>query len=202
MEFPEPVIRVAIEPKTKAGQEKMGIALMKLAEEDPPSGPTPTKRRVRPSSPVWASCIWRSSSTACCVSSRSRPMWALPSRLQGDRPQEGRPGYQVRRQSGGKASTVTSRSRWSPTSPARATSLSTPSWAAPSPRSISPRSTPVFRAPCSRRAGRLSRGGCEGHAVRWFLPRGGLLRNGVQDRRLHGLQGGLREADPTCWSRS
>ena len=35
MEFPEPVIRAAIEPKTKAGQEKMGIALMKLAEEDP-----------------------------------------------------------------------------------------------------------------------------------------------------------------------
>ena len=35
MEFPEPVIRVAIEPKTKAGQEKMGIALAKLAEENP-----------------------------------------------------------------------------------------------------------------------------------------------------------------------
>ncbi len=35
MEFPEPVINVAIEPKTKAGQEKMGIALSKLAEEDP-----------------------------------------------------------------------------------------------------------------------------------------------------------------------
>ena len=35
MNFPEPVIRVAIEPKTKAGQEKMGIALSKLAEEDP-----------------------------------------------------------------------------------------------------------------------------------------------------------------------
>ena len=35
MKFPEPVIRVAIEPKTKAGQEKMGIALSKLAEEDP-----------------------------------------------------------------------------------------------------------------------------------------------------------------------
>ena len=35
MEFPEPVISVAIEPKTKAGQEKMGIALAKLAEEDP-----------------------------------------------------------------------------------------------------------------------------------------------------------------------
>ena len=35
MEFPEPVIRVAIEPQTKAGQEKMGLALVKLAEEDP-----------------------------------------------------------------------------------------------------------------------------------------------------------------------
>ena len=35
MNFPEPVIRVAIEPKTKAGQEKMGIAIAKLAEEDP-----------------------------------------------------------------------------------------------------------------------------------------------------------------------
>ena len=35
MEFPEPVINVAIEPKTKAGQDKMGIALQKLAEEDP-----------------------------------------------------------------------------------------------------------------------------------------------------------------------
>ena len=35
MDFPEPVIRVAIEPKTKAGQEKMGLALAKLAEEDP-----------------------------------------------------------------------------------------------------------------------------------------------------------------------
>ena len=35
MEFPEPVISVAVEPKTKADQEKMGIALSKLAEEDP-----------------------------------------------------------------------------------------------------------------------------------------------------------------------
>ncbi len=35
MEFPEPVIQLAIEPKTKAGQDKMGIALAKLAEEDP-----------------------------------------------------------------------------------------------------------------------------------------------------------------------
>ena len=37
MDFPEPVISVAVEPKTKADQEKMGIALGKLAQEDPPS---------------------------------------------------------------------------------------------------------------------------------------------------------------------
>ena len=35
MEFPEPVISIAIEPKSKAGQEKMGLSLAKLAEEDP-----------------------------------------------------------------------------------------------------------------------------------------------------------------------
>jgi elongation factor G len=45
MEFPDPVIRVAIEPKTKAGQEKMGIALANLPRRIPPSVPTPTRRR-------------------------------------------------------------------------------------------------------------------------------------------------------------
>jgi elongation factor G len=35
MEFPEPVISISVEPKTKADQEKMGMALSKLAEEDP-----------------------------------------------------------------------------------------------------------------------------------------------------------------------
>jgi elongation factor G len=35
MEFPEPVISIAVEPKTKADQEKMGLALSKLAQEDP-----------------------------------------------------------------------------------------------------------------------------------------------------------------------
>ena len=63
MEFPEPVIRVAIEPKTKAGQEKMGIALAKLAEEDPTFKHIPMKKPARPSSPAWVSSIWRSSLT-------------------------------------------------------------------------------------------------------------------------------------------
>ena len=47
MEFPDPVIRVAIEPKTKAGQEKMSIALAKLARRTRPSAPGRTRRQVR-----------------------------------------------------------------------------------------------------------------------------------------------------------
>ena len=73
MTFPAPVIDVAIEPKTKADQEKLGIAIQKLAEEDPTFRSTTTRRPVRRSSPAWASCTWRSSSTACGASSRSRP---------------------------------------------------------------------------------------------------------------------------------
>ena len=165
MKFPEPVIRVAIEPKTKAGNEKMGIALAKLAEEDPtfktytdeepwpswlrrtpPSRPTPTRRPVRPSSPAWASCTWKSSLTVCCVSSRSkrtsahlrsptvRPSARLPTR---------RPSTPVSLVV--RASTVTSRSRSSPTSPARVTSSSTPLWAALSRKSTSRLSTAVSR---------------------------------------------------------
>ena len=58
MEFPEPVIDIAIEPKTKASQDKMGEALVKLAEEDPTFRVRTDEETDRPSSPVWASCIW------------------------------------------------------------------------------------------------------------------------------------------------
>jgi elongation factor G len=64
MVFPEPVIHVAVEPKTKPDQEKMGIALGRLAQEDPRFVCVPTKSRGRRSSRAWASCIWRSSSIA------------------------------------------------------------------------------------------------------------------------------------------
>ena len=125
MKFPEPVIRVAIEPKTKAGNEKMGIALAKLAEEDP---------------------TFKTYTDDCCVSSRLRPTLALP-RLLTVRPSGRQP---TRRPSTHvslvvRASTVTSRSRSSPTSPARVTSSSTPSWAALSRRNTSRLSTAVSR---------------------------------------------------------
>ena len=61
MEFPEPVIHVAIEPKTKAGQEKMGIALAKLAEKDQLSVLTQTKKQDKPLLRVWVSFTLKSS---------------------------------------------------------------------------------------------------------------------------------------------
>ncbi len=64
MEFPEPVIHVAIEPKTKSDQEKMGKALKSLSDEDPTFRIRPTTRPARPSFPAWASCTSRCSSTA------------------------------------------------------------------------------------------------------------------------------------------
>ena len=65
MTFPEPVISLAVEPKTKADQEKMGKALQRLAEEDP-TFRVHHRRGNRPDDhlPAWASCTWKSSSTA------------------------------------------------------------------------------------------------------------------------------------------
>lgn len=70
MEFPEPVIELSLEPKTKADQDKMGLALAKLAEEDRRSRHTRTRRPDRRSSLVSVSCTWISSSTVCAVNSR------------------------------------------------------------------------------------------------------------------------------------
>ena len=66
MEFPDPVIEVAIEPKTKADQEKMGMALARLAQEDPSFRVSHRSRNpARPSSRAWANSISRSRSTSC-----------------------------------------------------------------------------------------------------------------------------------------
>ncbi len=64
IDFPKPVIEVAVEPKTKADQEKMGVALSKLAQEDPTFKVRTDLDSGRRSSPAWASCTSRSSSTA------------------------------------------------------------------------------------------------------------------------------------------
>ena len=64
MIFPEPVIDIAVEPKSKADQERMGQALAKLAAEDRASASRPTRNPARPSSRAWASFTSTSSSIA------------------------------------------------------------------------------------------------------------------------------------------
>ena len=151
MEFPEPVIRVAIEPKTKAGQEKMGIALMKLAEEDPTfktytdeeTGQTIIAGMGELHLEIIVDRLLREFKVEANVARRRSPI-----RRPSPRPSIRTPSMPAR--AAVRASTVTSRSTLSPTSPARATSSSTPRSAAAFPRSISPRSMPVSRARCSR----------------------------------------------------
>ena len=60
MDFPDPVIEVAIEPKTKADQDKMAIALSKLGEEDPTFQTATDEETGKRLSKGWVNSIWRS----------------------------------------------------------------------------------------------------------------------------------------------
>ena len=157
MNFPEPVIRVAIEPKTKAGSEKMGIALAKLAEEDPTfrtwtdeeTGQTIIAGMGELHLEIIVDRLLREFKVEANV--------ALP-RLLTARPFARKP---TRRPSTPvspvvRASMVTLRSSWSPT-PARVMSSSTVSLAALSRRNISPLLTMVSRRDEVRCSCRLSR---------------------------------------------
>ena len=74
MDFPEPVISMAIEPKSKADREKLSHGSRALfLKKIPPSASSPTKRQARRSSQGWESSTWRSSATGCSASSASRP---------------------------------------------------------------------------------------------------------------------------------
>ena len=78
MAFPEPVISVAIEPKTKADQEKLSVALHKLAQGIRPSRSRLIVRPARHSLPGWESCTWRFSSIGSSVSSALGQMCLSP----------------------------------------------------------------------------------------------------------------------------
>ena len=154
MEFPEPVIRVAIEPKTKAGQEKMGLALVKLAEEDPTfktytdeeTGQTIIAGMGELHLEIIVDRLLREFKVEANVGA---PQVAYKETIKKTTEQD----TKYARQSGGispavRASTATSASLWSPTSLVRAMSSSMRSPAASFPRSISPLLTLVSRAPC------------------------------------------------------
>ena len=127
MEFPEPVIRVAIEPKTKAGQEKMDIALGKLAEEDPTfkaytdeeTGQTIIAGMGELHLEIIVDRLLREFKRRgeCRQSLRSPIRRPSPRPLRWTRATRARPAA--------RASLHTSSSWWNPTNPARATSSST-----------------------------------------------------------------------------
>ena len=115
MEFPDPVIEIAIEPKSKADQEKLGVALAKLVAEDPSFRVTTDAGiRARPSSREWASCTSTSRSTSSSAPTRS---WRISARRRSP----------IARRSPGRSPTITStRSRPAATANSRA-SRSSPS---------------------------------------------------------------------------
>ena len=84
MSFPEPVLAVSIEPKTKADQEKLGVALGKLMQEDPTFRVHTDPDTARRSSRAWASCTWRSSPTDSSGSLELALLWSPDGCLQGD----------------------------------------------------------------------------------------------------------------------
>jgi len=77
MEFPDPVIEIAIEPKSKADQEKLGVALAKLAAEDPSFRVSTDQESDRPSSRAWASSTSTSRSISLSAPTRWKPISVL-----------------------------------------------------------------------------------------------------------------------------
>ena len=149
MEFPEPVIRVAIEPKTKAGQEKVDIALAKLAEEDPTfkaytdeeTGQTIIAGMGELHLEIIVDRLLREFRVEANVADLRFPIRRpSPRPLRWTRATRARPAA--------KASLHTSSSRSSPTSPARVTSSSTRSPAVQSRKSLSPVWIRASRARC------------------------------------------------------
>ena len=205
MTFPEPVIAVAIEPKTKGDQDKLGAALQRLSEEDPTFRVNTDDETGQTLISGWASCTWRSSSTASCASSRSTRTSAAR-RSPTARPSASRSrrfaGKFVRQTGGRGQYGDAGRSTSSRPGRARATSSSTGSPAARSRRSTSRRSTSASRrrwSPASWPASPSSTSGSSSSTARTTSR---LERDGVQGGRLHGLQGGheAREAR-SCSSR-
>ena len=186
MTFPEPVIEVAIEPKTKADQDKLAIALQRLAEEDPTfrvktdAGDRPDAHRGhgraaprRPRRPHGARVQGRRQRRqAAGLLSRDHP----PAGRRATAASSARPAAA--------ASTATPSSGSSPARRAAATSSSTRSSAASSRASTSRRWTPGIREALETGVlRRLPHGRREGHALRRLVPRGRLVGDGLQDRR-------------------
>ena len=181
MEFPEPVIRVAIEPKTKAGQEKMGVALMKLAEEDPTfktytdeeTGQTIIAGMGELHLEIIVDRLLREYKVEANVGA---PQVAYKETIKKSVEQD----TKYARQSGGKGQYGHVKIRVEPNESGKGYEFVNEIVGGAIPKGVYPRRG---RRHSGRHGGRYSgwlpRGGREGHPVRRLLPRGGLLRDGL-----------------------
>ena len=199
MEFPEPVISVAVEPKTKADQEKMGIALQKLAQEDPSfrvhtdeeSGQTIISGMGELHLEIIVDRMRREFKVEANVGA---PQVAYRETIRKTVEQEGK----FVRQSGGRGQYghVWLQDR-AAASRARAMNSSTASSAAWCPGNTSRRSTRACRSRCRTACSpAIPLVDVKVTICRRFLPRRRLQRNGLQDRRFHGLQGRRAQGQP------
>ena len=203
MEFPEPVISVAVEPKTKVDQEKMGVALQRLAKEDPSfrvhtdqeSGQTiisgmgelhleiivdRMKREFKVEANVGKPQVAYRETIRGKVESEGKFV-----RQSGGRGQYGHVWLKIEPQRGRQGLRVRQRRRRRRGAEANSFRQSTRA----SGRRVE-----------TRRDRRLSDRRRQGDAVRRLVPRRRLERDGVQDRRLDGLQGGLPQGQARCCS--
>ena len=191
MEFPEPVIRVAIEPKTKAGQEKMSVALIKLAEEDPTfktytdeeTGQTIIAGMGELHLQIIVDRLLREFKVEANVGA---PQVAYKETIRKKVTQD----TKYARQSGGKGQYGHVKITIEPNESGKGYEFT---------NSIVGGSIPKEYIPAVDAGiqGAMQAGVLAGYPVvdvkvdfvRWFLPRGGLVGDGLQDRRLYGFQG-------------
>ena len=189
MEFPEPVIQVAIEPKTKAGQEKMILGLLRLAEEDPTfktytnqeTGQTIIAGMGELHLEIIVDRLLREFKVEATVGA---PQVAYRETIRKAAKAEGR----YVRQTGGNGQYGHCWIEISPVEPGEGYSFSNDTVGGSIPKEfIAPIDAGIREA--AQPAGRLRGCGLPCFRVRRLLPRRRLLRSRVQDRRFYGVQG-------------
>ena len=203
--FPEPVIDVAIEPKTKVDEEKLATALQRLAEEDPTfrvrtdeeTGQTVISGMGELHLEIIVDRMMREFNVEANV---GKPQVAYRETI--TQPAEQR--HRFVRQTGGKGMFGDVTLEVEPQEPGKGFEFENEIVGGVDPQGVHPGGREGRRGgDGERRPRRLPDGGHQGHAARRLLPRRRLVGNGVQDRGLDGVQGGLpRRPSRACSSRS
>ena len=196
MEFPEPVISVAIEPKTKVDQEKMGVALGKLAQEDPSfrvstdqeSGQTIISGMGELHLDIIVDRLRREFKVEANV---GRPQVAYRETIRGTREQEGK----FVRQSGGKGQYGHVWIRLEPSEEGSGFEFVDEITGGTIPKEYIPAVARHRGADGEWHSRGVSGGRRQGHFVRRLIPRRGLQRDGFQSCGLHGLPGRCRASE-------